>query len=97
VLVTVPALKNLKPRRVLAAALVDHGARVKLYLSATSQAREHDNNKNKGPAVAGQALDLTGGATGNRTPDLYNAIVALSHLSYDPEPRAGRSGARLAS
>jgi hypothetical protein len=26
-----------------------------------------------------------GGATGNRTPDLYNAIVALSHLSYDPE------------
>jgi hypothetical protein len=26
----------------------------------------------------------SGGATGNRTPDLYNAIVALSQLSYDP-------------
>ncbi len=29
-----------------------------------------------------------GGATGNRTPDLYNAIVALSHLSYDPKEAA---------
>ena len=28
----------------------------------------------------------TGGAEGNRTPDLYNAIVALSQLSYGPEP-----------
>ena len=27
-----------------------------------------------------------GGAEGNRTPDLYNAIVALSQLSYGPEP-----------
>lgn len=26
----------------------------------------------------------SGGARGNRTPDLYNAIVALSQLSYDP-------------
>ncbi len=26
----------------------------------------------------------TGGAEGNRTPDLYNAIVALSQLSYGP-------------
>ena len=26
-----------------------------------------------------------GGAEGNRTPDLYNAIVALYQLSYDPE------------
>ena len=25
-----------------------------------------------------------GGARGDRTPDLYNAIVALSQLSYDP-------------
>ena len=29
-----------------------------------------------------------GGAEGNRTPDLYNAIVALSQLSYGP--KAGR-------
>ena len=28
---------------------------------------------------------LLGGAEGNRTPDLYNAIVALSQLSYGPE------------
>ena len=33
-------------------------------------------------------LFLSGGATGNRTPDLYNAIVALSHLSYDPKEAA---------
>ena len=26
-----------------------------------------------------------GGAEGNRTPDLYNAIVALSQLSYGPK------------
>ena len=26
----------------------------------------------------------SGGAEGNRTPDLYNAIVALSQLSYSP-------------
>lgn len=26
----------------------------------------------------------TGGARGGRTPDLYNAIVALSQLSYGP-------------
>jgi hypothetical protein len=29
--------------------------------------------------------EKTGGAEGNRTPDLYNAIVALSQLSYDPD------------
>src|SRR5688500_683141 len=27
-----------------------------------------------------------GGAEGDRTPDLYNAIVALSQLSYGPVP-----------
>ena len=27
---------------------------------------------------------MNGGAKGDRTPDLYNAIVALSQLSYDP-------------
>ena len=29
-----------------------------------------------------------GGAREDRTPDLLNAIQALSHLSYDPEPSA---------
>lgn len=28
--------------------------------------------------------EWNGGAKGNRTPDLYNAIVALSQLSYGP-------------
>ena len=31
-----------------------------------------------------QTLVLTGGAEGNRTPDLLNAIQALSQLSYTP-------------
>ena len=34
VLVTVPALKSQKPRRVIAAALAEHGAKVLLYLSS---------------------------------------------------------------
>ena len=29
-------------------------------------------------------MSKNGGAEGNRTPDLYNAIVALSQLSYGP-------------
>jgi hypothetical protein len=32
-----------------------------------------------------QATDITGGAEGNRTPDLLNAIQALSQLSYGPD------------
>src|SRR5690606_37708011 len=31
-------------------------------------------------------IHLNGGAEGDRTPDLYNAIVALSPLSYGPVP-----------
>ena len=31
-----------------------------------------------------QFIEFDGGAEGNRTPDLYNAIVALSQLSYGP-------------
>ena len=34
-----------------------------------------------------QTLVLTGGAEGNRTPDLLNAIQALSQLSYNPVMR----------
>jgi hypothetical protein len=36
-----------------------------------------------------------GGAKGNRTPDLYNAIVALSQLSYGPEFSCGLGAATL--
>ena len=40
---------------------------------------------------------MVGGAEGNRTPDLYNAIVALSQLSYGPsEEVMRRSGAGIA-
>ena len=30
-------------------------------------------------------FDLSGGAEGDRTPDLYTASVALSQLSYSPK------------
>ena len=33
--------------------------------------------------------ELDGGAKGSRTPDLLNAIQALSQLSYGPTPRHG--------
>ena len=38
----------------------------------------------KGLAGVGQALGVVGGANRDRTGDLYNAIVALSQLSYGP-------------
>jgi hypothetical protein len=34
-----------------------------------------------------QVVDLIGGADGNRTHDLLNAIQALSQLSYGPTTR----------
>ena len=55
------------------------------FAEPTHWFRQVSAAKSKGPAVAGQALDLVGGAKGDRTPDLYNAIVALSQLSYGPE------------
>jgi hypothetical protein len=36
-----------------------------------------------------KAADINGGAEGNRTPDLLNAIQALSQLSYGPGVGAG--------
>jgi hypothetical protein len=33
-----------------------------------------------------EPVDFIGGARRNRTADLFNAIEALSQLSYDPEP-----------
>jgi hypothetical protein len=46
--------------------------------------------KMKGLADEDQALHFVGGANRDRTGDLYNAIVALSQLSYGPKPRARR-------
>jgi hypothetical protein len=40
-LITVPALKSQKPRKVMAASLADHGARVLLYLSAKTTDLDH--------------------------------------------------------
>ncbi len=39
----------------------------------------------KALAVSSEGLDRFGGAKRDRTVDLYNAIVALSQLSYGPE------------
>ncbi len=35
--------------------------------------------------LSGTRLSRPSGAKGNRTPDLYNAIVALYQLSYGPK------------
>ena len=53
----------------------------------------------RGQALAGRALRLVGGARRDRTVDLYNAIVALSQLSYGPEilPWVMTGGARYNS
>ena len=40
---------------------------------------------------------LNGGAEGDRTPDLCNAIAALSQLSYGPEPFFATLGGRDAA
>mgnify|MGYP007072233551 CR=1 FL=1 len=40
---------------------------------------------NKTPVSSDGGLDVLGGAGRNRTDDLYNAIVALSQLSYGPK------------
>jgi hypothetical protein len=40
---------------------------------------------------------LNGGAEGDRTPDLCNAIAALSQLSYGPEPFSPPLGGRVAA
>jgi hypothetical protein len=37
------------------------------------------------PLDRGQIFDFVGGARRNRTDDLFNAIEALSQLSYGPE------------
>ena len=48
--------------------------------------------KTKGSAINSQPRDFNGGAKRDRTADLYNAIVALSQLSYGPKFRDGRVG-----
>jgi hypothetical protein len=51
---------------------------------------EPDFHKNKGPGRSRPGPCRIGGAKRDRTADLYNAIVALSQLSYGPEFLRGR-------
>ena len=46
--------------------------------------REIQNDKTPAWRLPSRGFEKPGGAEGNRTPDLYNAIVALSQLSYTP-------------
>ena len=47
------------------------------------------NGKREGPTLRGWTLlRSNSGAEGDRTPDLLNAIQALSHLSYSPSQAA---------
>ncbi len=41
------------------------------------------------------SLKFIGGVEGDRTPDLCNAIAALSQLSYDPEIQWKTENAKL--
>ena len=51
--------------------------------------------KPKGFAGSDEALDFVGGANRDRTGDLYNAIVALSQLSYGPMKQRPRGAGRV--
>ena len=50
------------------------------------QALRHTNG---GPSPSCYRIPSSGGAEGIRTPDLLNAIEALSQLSYSPSPWYG--------
>jgi hypothetical protein len=51
----------------------------------------------KAPLIRRDQLLFVGGAKEDRTPDLYNAIVALSQLSYGPMKERYRTGAQKSS
>lgn len=55
-----------------------------LMLDGLRYQREIFEGKQKGRSRE-QPLELIGGVEGDRTPDLMNAIHALSQLSYDPK------------
>ena len=55
-------------------------ARIKKHSGV--RCRASDGSKRQNPRLVGGGFD--GGAEGNRTPDLLNAIQALSQLSYGP-------------
>ena len=55
------------------------------YATATHLLRARRPYNAQGPSRFRPGPCLIGGATGVRTPDLRNAIAALSQLSYDPK------------
>src|SRR5581483_7935371 len=55
-----------------------------------SGARTCTAQRERGQRLPAGPFASIGGAKGDRTPDLYNAIVALSQLSYGPETPGGR-------
>ena len=65
-------------------------ARFQMWTLRVFSRRELPENQ-KPPGFPGGYL---GGAKRDRTADLYNAIVALSQLSYGPKFRDGRVGPR---
>ena len=82
-----PSFRSFTPRR---------GATVLTSKKFSGAEQDHEIRKTPGlPGVFGTLLELSGlkdgGAEGSRTPDLYNAIVALSQLSYGPIVRDGRA------
>ncbi len=70
------------------------GASRSLYNHSVQVAAGLCAEKEKGPCKA-RAFSVSGGARRDRTADLYNAIVALSQLSYGPRRLAlcGERGA----
>ena len=60
---------------------------VRSHASADGEEYPHNNTtlmQDSRSACRIQRIPLTGGAEGIRTPDLFNAIEALSQLSYSP-------------
>jgi hypothetical protein len=57
----------------------------KLATLTVAYPRKPKPNKKTGAHIMQHRFFYFGGAMGDRTPDLNNAIVALSQLSYDPK------------
>jgi hypothetical protein len=60
------------------------------WRAAALEVREAGGSRCAGGLDRTYSPDRTGGAEGNRTPDLLNAIQALSQLSYGPVHRRRR-------
>ena len=61
----------------------------KLCLTGEISSTKGSTEEKEQSAEEAQVVDLIGGAEGSRTPDLLNAIQALSQLSYGPTVNQG--------